>query len=173
MSEYWKHQNLEGNGLQTINQQYARLSRNTKIAYILCLFFPFGLHQFYLKSFVRASLFLSLSMVAVGMYTTSPLISSIFLLTEIILLAVDVFQIDKRVIDFNKNLKMNLSLQINSAAPKDFQGRYHDDSPIDDYLSLKNNEVTAFETKENKTTKNRVYSFAEQEKLLKEMAKKK
>ena len=173
MSEFWKNQNLDGNGLQTINQQYARLKRESTTAYLLCALFPLGAHQFYLKAPARGILFLILSLASAAAFFTSPLISTIIIGAELILLVVDIKNTDRNVVGFNKNLKMNLSLQSNTAAPKNFKGRYHDDTPIDDYLSIKANEITAFETKKNRSGKPRVYSFDEQEKLLKEMNKKK
>ena len=175
MSEYWKNQNLEGNGLQTINQQYSRLKREARTAYFLCTLFPFGAHQFYLKAPGRGILFLGLSISSVIILMFSPVTSIILLVAELLILAIDITKMDMKIVDFNKNLKMNLSLQTNTAPPKDFQGRYQNETPIDDYVSIKNNEVTAFETKKNASEKgkSRVYSFAEQEALLKEMSKRK
>jgi len=169
MSEFWKNQDLNGNGLQTINQQYSRLKRNNKTAYILAIFYPLGTHQFYLKAPKRGLVFLALSIAAGISYGLSPLISGLLLLAQLPLLVVDIITTDKQVIAFNKKLKINLSLQTNTAPPEGFRGRYHDDNPIDDYLSIKENEITAFETQKSATKKPRVFSFDEQEKRLKEM----
>jgi len=176
MSEYWKHQNLDGNGLQTINQQYSRLQKNIRTAYFLCALFPLGVHQFYLKSAGRGTLFLGLSVITIILFaipSISPIFASSLFLAEIALLGIDILKMDDQVIHFNKNLKMRLSLQTNTSPPEDFRGRYRDETPIDDYVSIKNNEITAFETKKNGAGKSRIFSFAEQEKLIKEMHQKK
>ncbi|MDH5258480.1 MAG: TM2 domain-containing protein [Gammaproteobacteria bacterium] len=172
MSEYWKTQDLEGNGLQTINQQYARLRRDIKTAYFLCVLFPFGAHQFYLKRARRGIIFLSLSIATAIIYNISSPIAGVFFLAEIIILIVDIKNMDGEIISFNKNLKMSLSLQGNMAPPKDFKGRYNEETPIDDYVKIKQNEITAFETKKSHSGKSRIYSFAEQEALLKEIGNK-
>ena len=171
MSEFWKNQNLDGNGLQTINQQYSKLKRESKTAYFLCLLFPIGAHQFYLKASARGAIYIALSICIFATLNVSPLVSAALLTIEIILLIVDIKNTDDQVVAFNKKLKMHLSLQSNSAAPKGFKGRYHDDTPIDDYLSIKANEITAFETEKSAIGKPRIYSFDEQEKLLREMNK--
>ena len=173
MSEYWKSQNLEGNGLQTINQQYSRLKLNTQTAYLLCIFFIFGAHQFYLKSPSRGFLFLCLSTAIAIAFLISPLLASLIFLVELIVAIIDIKNMEDKIVKFNKNLKMSLSLQTNAAAPKNFMGRYHEDSPIDDYMQIKSNEITAFETRNKQNSKSRVYSFSEQEALLREMGQKK
>ncbi|MDH3326025.1 MAG: TM2 domain-containing protein [Gammaproteobacteria bacterium] len=173
MSEYWKHQDLAGNGLQTINQQYSRLKRNTSTAFLLCALFPLGAHQFYLKAFNRGILFFFLTTSTIIAFLFSPIIAGLLLLAEIVLLIIDIINMENQIVQFNKNLKMSLSLQSDITPPKDFRGRYTNDTPVDDYINIKNNEITAFETKKNQSGKSRVYSFSEQETLLKEMSNKK
>ncbi len=174
MSEFWKHQNLDGSGLQSINQRYIRLKRKTRTAHLMLALFPLGAHQFYLKKTKRGLLYLALSLVASIVFFISPLAAAFLFLAELVPLFIDAKNTERDVSNFNKKLKMTLSLQSNIAMPKNFKGRYHDDSPIDDYLSIKDKEVTVFETKRNPTSTNsRVFSFDEQEKLLKEMNKEK
>lgn len=174
MSDFWKNQNLDGNGLQTINQQYLRLKQEPKTAYLLSALFPLGVHQFYLRNTKRGALFLSISITAIIAYWLSPIVAAVIFLAEFPLLFLDLKNTEDDVVSLNKALKMRLSLQTGTTAPpKDFRGRYHDDTPIDDYVAIKNNEVTAFETKKGATKKSKIYSFDEQEKLLKEMMKNK
>ena len=173
MSEYWKTQDLEGNGLQTINQQFSRLKRNTKTAYLLSTLFPLGAHQFYLKTPSAAYIFISLTAITIITAFYSITIAAIFFLAELILLIRDIINMDSRVVQFNKQLKMNLSLQSNTAPPPNYRGRYTKETPIEDYMKIKDTEITAFEKKTGSTENTRVYSFAEQEALLKEMSKNK
>ena len=173
MSDYWKTQDLDGDGLQTINQHYSRLRRESKTAYFLCILFPIGAHQFYLKAHKKGYTYLTLTVASLIALAFSSIAALIIFLTEIIMLVIDAIQLEDRVNRYNKNLKMNLSLQTNTAPAKDYRGRYTDDSPVEDYEKIKSNEITAFETKKNNDNKSKVYSFAEQEKLLREMSKEK
>jgi len=169
MSEYWKTQDLDGDGLQTINQYYSRLKRESKTAYFLCTLFPIGAHQFYLKAHKKGYAYLALTIVSLIALTFSNIVALIIFLIEIVILTIDTIQLEDKVNRYNKNLKMNLSLQTNNAPAKDYRGRYTDDSPVEDYEKIKSNEITAFETKKNNDNKSKIYSFAEQERMLREM----
>jgi len=174
MSDYWKYQDLQGDGLQTINQQYSRLKLDAGRAYLYCLLFPIGAHQFYLRQSNRVLLYIFLSTSALTCYFLIPLVMWLLVLIEIVILVFDIKNIETLVANHNKQLKMNLSLQSDAAPPQDYKGRYtEEEAPIDDYLEIKNKEITAFEKKKDPVKKSRVYSFSEQEKMLKQMKKKK
>ncbi len=153
MKKTWQLQNLEGNGLQSINLAYAAKRKNTRMAYTWATLFPLGAHQFYLGNTKRAATYILLSILLVIFITTSTFVSAIIAFVEIILLTGDVLGMEDRVNRFNKDLKLTLSLQQQNPVPPDFKGRYSDeDATPTDHRGQK------------------ILSFAEQEALLKEMA---
>lgn len=164
MSETWKNQEFEGSGLQSINVLYNQKRKKTSTAYLLTTLFPIGCHQLYLGRYKFSLIYLTLSAACVLTWAEKTSLFSFFLLVMIALLIYDITQMEKRVNNYNKQLKMMLSLQHNNQPPKDFHGRYTDENPLEDYLAVKNNE---------KPANNKILSFAEQEKLLKEFHQKK
>ncbi len=177
MSEAWKQLDLEGGGLQSVNLQMNRLKRRPTTAYLLWLFFPLGLHRFYLKSpaigllylaMAAATLFISASVGAVGLW---------LLLPSLALALYDLHWINGRIIALNKALKVALYMQKEHAPPADFQGRYVDDNEtlIEQYSQEKERE-RAGHPQTGKTagaSHGRVPSFAEQEAMLKALQEKK
>lgn len=155
MKKTWQEHDLQSDGLQSINLAYTAQRKDVKKAYLLACLFPFGAHQFYLKQNKKAGIFLLLTVLLMALAGVAPFISALIGFAEVILLTKDIINMETSVAEFNKQLKLALSLQQNQAVPDNFKGRYTDD-----------------DSKEQ-NTQQKILSFAEQEALLREMARKK
>ncbi len=174
MSEAWKHLDLHGGGLQTLNLLMTRYQRRRGRAYLLWLAFPLGLHRFYLRS-PLAWLYPGLSLVATaatlglgpawGLGTALPLLG---------LALYDLLTLEAQVNAFNKALRMQLYLGQGAAPPPGYRGRYGgEEQVLQDYLQEKERERAGHQPVEPLDAKTeegkKVFSFAEQEALLKAM----
>lgn len=158
MKKTWQEHDLEGQGLQSINLAFATKRKTVKTAYLLATLFPLGLHQFYLGNYRRASIYIMLTVLLFALVNYLPFLSALLAFSEVVLLTKDIISMETAVANFNKQLKMQLALQEQQGAPKDFKGRYSDEG----------------QSAENeKNSSDRILSFAEQERLLKEMNLKK
>jgi len=164
MSETWKNQEFEGSGLQSINVLYNAQRKNTSTGYFLAALFPLGAHQFYLNNTKIALLYIALSLICLMVFLFLTAITIPVIIVTFALVAFDLTQMEKRVNAFNKNLKMNLSMQHSNKPPENYQGHYTDETPLADYIAVKNDE---------KPKSNKILSFNEQERLLKEMQQQK
>lgn len=173
----WQSIDLEGGGLQTVNQRLSTTLRRRPLAYLLWLAFPLGGHRWYLHSPRGASAYLALSLATVvlwwlgtGLWTALPAgAAAIFAL-------VDLFWIERRLVALNKELRMRLYLGAGAEAPAGYRGRYTEEDLIDDYVKEKEGEragVQPVQGAGQRKEGNRTPSFAEQEAMLRELAKRK
>lgn len=178
MSEGWKKIDLEGGGLQTLQFHYLQAQRKLGTAYGLWLLFPLGLHRAYLKApaFWAYPLF-TLAILA-PLYFHFTLVGAALAGGLIAAALYDLFRLPAMVSDFNKNLKKTLWLSKRvPAPPKDYQGRYTDhNDELRQYIEDKESEKAghppaAAENPSRYGRGKRAPSFAEQERLLAELAK--
>ncbi|OOG23581.1 hypothetical protein B1C78_10645 [Thioalkalivibrio denitrificans] len=176
MSQAWKKLDLEGAGLQRLNVLLAREMKRRSAAYALLALFPLGLHRFYLAEPVGGLSYLGLSLLAgVLALTLGPVWLLVGLVPALLLAAVDLVWIDRRVTDCNKALRMRLFLQPGTHPPKGYQGRYpDDDTGLDDDVRLKESERAGPPPAgSGAADAGRVPSFNEQEAMLRELARRK
>lgn len=181
MSEAWKKLDLGGEGLQSINAKIANRQKRTLTAYILSIGFPLGLHMLYAGQPPRALFHWALTLAVIVVYFTAPLWAVLIpAALSVALLAVDLFQMEDLLVRFNKNMRIQLMLQKSATnkPPKNYKGRYTDETDLDEYMNVKEQErgghvpVDMNELhKEEYGNKPHVPSFNEQERMLKEMIK--
>jgi hypothetical protein len=158
MREAWKDLQLGDGGLQSVNLRLARLLKKRRTAWLLACAFPLGLHHDYLADPLGAW---SLRVVALlgagalwhGRFTAAIALGAVLLAWAL----VDVQWIEPRLVKMNRQLRMQVYLGPGGGAPAGFRGHYTDDEPAPNGVA-------------NDT--GRVPSFAEQERLLRELARK-
>lgn len=175
MSNAWKDKNfdLTGDGLQSANLKLIQMLKKRPVAYKWLILFPTGMHRTYLNSPQGAWAFRLLSLGILICFGLG------YMLPAWILLAVqtgfalyDIRWIETNVASLNKAMRMSVYLKPGNAAPKSFKGRYTDDG-LDDYISSKEQERgghTPIQPAAS-TSASRIPSFAEQEAMLRELAK--
>ncbi len=180
MREAWRELDLQGGGLQTVNLLMTRHQRRRGRAYLAWLGFPLGLHRFYLQM-PLAWLYPLLSLTAlVAWWQAGPLGGGLIALGLTGFAGYDLFTLERRVTEFNKRLRMALYLRQDAAPPPGYRGRYVDDDSetiLSGYLQQKEGEKAGHQegAGQQGTTPagQKVFSFAEQEALLKEMNRRK
>jgi len=158
MSDTWKQMDLEGGGLQSASLRLARVLRHRRRAYALWIAFPLGLHRDYLAA--RKSAWgwrlatLATAMIAVW---SDPRVAAVAAAVMLAFAVYDLFWIDRRVTALNKALRKDVYLsQTAPGAPSGFRGRFTDEP--------------APPAANQDTDRPRAPSFAEQERLLREIA---
>ena len=157
MSDTWKEHDLGGGGLQQPIQHLARSLRRRRTAYLLLLLFPIGAHRFYLKQPLGGALLLGLTggtllALNAGHHDAAwPLFGIQFAVALF-----DLFRMEARLTRLNKALRIQATLRATPGAPTGFRGHYTDEPDAE----------RASET-------GRALSFAEQERLLAELERKK
>ncbi|MGA7799977.1 MAG: TM2 domain-containing protein [Gammaproteobacteria bacterium] len=181
MSDTWKKFDLEGAGLQSLNLHLARTLRKPRVAYLLWLLFPVGAHRAYLHErwgnlayVVLTALTLSLGIALESAYWLIPAVA------EGVFALFDLLWIDRRVVAINKQLRMSLYLGTKATPPSGYRGRYTDEEPeslLQEYVRTKEREKGGHQAAgggrrdtESGTGK-RIPSFADQERMLRELAK--
>lgn len=175
MSKAWKRIDLEGQGLQSANIQLAGLLKRRARAYWLLLPFPLGLHRAYLEDSRGAWIYRLASLGALALlFFGRPLPAALVAALLAAFALYDLRWIEDRVARINKALRMQVYLHQGQGAPRGFKGHYTD-AGIEDYLKLKEQERAGHRAPaaEQPEPGSRVPSFAEQERLLKELAKSK
>lgn len=175
MSRAWQKFDFEGGGLQSANLALVRALKKRYLAYILWVFFPVGAHAAYLRAPRRALAYVLLSLLVVAAWAWLPIAAFWVLLGGLCVLALyDLRWIDRRLIALNKEIRMHIYLGQTRGAPRDFKGHYTDENDLKDYTRLKEQE-RAGHTRPTDTARPtaRAASFAQQEALLRELAKKK
>lgn len=155
MTAKWRELDLEGGGLQAANLRLARALRRRNIAWSLLLVFPLGVHRWYLGEQRSAILFPLLAAAAAGcalMGWTMAALTTLLALGA--LLIHDILTLEQRIAGANKRLRMAHYLGQGAAAPPGYQGRFSADPATPDAI-----------------TPRRVPTFAEQEALLREIAR--
>lgn len=155
MSAKWRELDFEGGGLQAANLRLARTLRRRNIAWGLLLVFPLGAHRWYLGERLSAPLFPLLTAAAATFalmgWTTAALLK---LLALGALLAYDILTLERRITAANKRLRMAVYLGQGATAPQGYQGRFGEETTTPDSAAPR-----------------RVPTFAEQEALLREIAR--
>ncbi|MHB1951382.1 MAG: TM2 domain-containing protein [Acidiferrobacteraceae bacterium] len=176
MAKAWKKWDLGGGGLQSANLALARHRKRPLIAYLLWLLFPLGGHAWYLAAPVRGAVFLGFGLLALASVIAGHAEIGLFIIAAEFLYAIrDLFWVDRRLVELDKQLRLALSLRPGSGAPPAFAGRYTDDG-LDTYLAEKSSERAGHlppgaASHHSSSGNNRVPSFAEQEALLREHAR--
>ncbi|MEW5791310.1 MAG: TM2 domain-containing protein [Pseudomonadota bacterium] len=181
MTKTWKKMDLEGGGLQSLQLRLLRAQRKPAVAYALWLLFPLGLHRWYLKE-PWFWLYPAASAAALGLFAAGwPLPGAVLLGAMAAAALYDLSRIADRISQLNKELRKTLWLSKSAPpAPPGYQGRYADyDQGLHDYVSTKEREqaghVPVNQGKEPDKTRygagKRAPSFAEQERMLAELAR--
>jgi hypothetical protein len=150
VSEAWRGLDLGGGGLQAANIRLARTLKRRSRAYGLLAAFPLGLHRSYLDDSRGAWLYRGTTALAVIGALVDWRFASVVAVFLAAALVHDIFWIERRVVALNKAIRTKVYLSQAPGAPEGFAGRYTDDSEL--------------------ARAARVPSFAEQERLLRELA---
>lgn len=181
MSKAWEKIDLEGAGLQAVNQQLVRRLKRRRSAYLLWLLFPLGAHRVYLESRPGSLVYAALTAFALVAWI-APVDWRWALLPVTAALGFalyDLFWIDRRVVEINKQLRMAAYLGGGAAPPAGYRGRYTDDdaarSGLDEYVREKEQERGGHQPVDGRAAGpgKKAPSFAEQEAMLRELAKRK
>ncbi|WP_019625684.1 hypothetical protein [Thioalkalivibrio sp. ALJT] len=181
MSKAWKELDLEGGGLQAINARLAQEMRTRPAAYAAWILFPLGLHRFYLREPRGGAGFLLLTATTLGLALLAPAAWWLAPLGITLLWAgVDLWWIDRRVTDYNKELRKQVFLRRGHKPPQDYRGRYTSDEDarreLQEYQRIKETEKAghpgpagADDRDRDVGGRRRMPSFNEQEAMLRQM----
>ena len=173
MPDAWKHLNLQGQGLQSLNLRLIQQLRRPRRAYALMLPFPLGLHRAYLGD-TRGAWAWRLGCLAAAalLLWTRPWGLLVLPLLVIALLA-DALRIERRCAAYNRALRRRMYFSPQTEPPKGFRGRFGDDATdeLQNYLTQKGGESAVPHVPVTRATGSRAPSFNEQEALLKELAR--
>jgi len=151
VSEAWRGLDLRGGGLQAANIRLAQALKRRSRAYGLLAAFPLGLHRAYLDDPRGAWAYRVVAAIAV----VALIVDWRLAIPVVALLAAalvhDLFWIERRVVALNKAIRVKVYLSQGPGAPADFRGHYTDDDAP--------------------ARTPRAPSFAEQERLLRELAR--
>ena len=173
MPDAWKHLNLQGQGLQSLNLRLTRQLRRPRRAYALMLLFPLGLHRAYLGDARGAWAWRLGCLTAAALPLWTRPWGFLVLLPLTIALLADALRIEQRCAAYNRALRRRMYFSPGTEPPKDFRGRQLDDAgdQLQDYLAQKRGESPSPHTPVRRSTGSRPLSFNEQEALLKELAR--
>jgi hypothetical protein len=172
MAKAWKVLDLEGGGLQAANLILARRLKKERWAYFLWLFFPLGAHCLYLEAPRRAALYWVLTLLPLAAaYFTSATIAAVLTLPVLAFALYDLRWIDRRRVELNKQIRMQVYLHQSGGPPAGFRGRYTDDADLTGYLKEKEQERGGHQPVSTRApgASKRAPSFAEQEAMLRKM----
>ncbi len=175
MSEAWKNLDLEGEGLQSANLKLVQKMKKRKQAYILLAFFPSGLHRDYLENPLGGWLYRIATVACIATLATDHHWAAWTILGLMSAAALyDIRWVEDTVAAINKALRIQAyKAKSGAPAPKNFRGRYTDEG-LDDYLEVKAQERGGHippGTDPALNSRSRAPSFAEQEAMLKAIAK--
>lgn len=175
MSEAWKQLDLEGGGLQSANLRLAALLRKRGTAFALLALFPLGLHRDYLHDRRGAWIYRGATLLSGGVWLAGHPLSGLVVMAIAAVCAVcDAFRMENAVARVNKQLRMRVYLGQTAGTPRGFKGRYTDsnDSAPGDAPPARERRDGADGAQSAATHGDnpRVRSFAQQEKMLREMA---
>ncbi|MGK9450362.1 TM2 domain-containing protein [Acidithiobacillus caldus] len=187
MPEAWEKLDLHGAGLQSLQIRLKKLQKKPLWTYLSWLGFPLGLHRFYLHR-RRAWIFPAASIAVLAL----TLLASWYLaaLAAVVLAALalhDLRHLSAWLGDYNKEMRKQAWFAQNApAAPQNYRGRADtvEDAPdyrteLEGYRRIKESERGGHPAGDTKPERKgfgpgqRRLSFAEQEKLLAELSKKK
>lgn len=175
MSEAWKQLDLEGGGLQSANLRLAALLRKRGTAFALLALFPLGLHRDYLHDRRGAWIYRGATLLSGGVWLAGHPLSGLVVMAIAAVCAVrDAFRMENAVARVNKQLRMRVYLGQTAGTPRGFKGHYTDsnDSAPGDAPPARERRDGADGAQSAATHGDnpRVRSFAQQEKMLREMA---
>ena len=188
MNEAWKNLDLEGEGLQSLSLRLSQQLKQRKKAYRLLVPFPLGLHRAYLDDPRGAWAYRLAFVLAVTAWMLHrPYIGLAVILLMTGFAVSDIRWIEDRIAKLNKAMRMAAWKNRPATVPTGFRGRYTDDSPeesgqteatstLDDWIRLKETERGGHVQPGRDPAYNsrtRAPSIAQQEALLRELAKKK
>ena len=156
MSENWKDFDFQGGGLQSANLRLAQVLKRRRIAYGLVALFPLGLHRDYLEDRRGAWFYRIVAAAVVGcVLAGQPLLAAGLLAALAASALYDLVRIEDRLTRINKQLRMQVYMSQTEGAPPGYTGRLTD----------------APQQPQPGGGEPRSPSFAEQERLLRELAK--
>lgn len=150
---------LEGGGLQSTSLRLARVLRHRRRAYALWLAFPLGLHRDYLAARKSAWAWRLATLVTAATIAvwSDPRVAAAAAAVMLAFAVYDLFWIDRRVTALNKALRKDVYLSKTApGAPSGFRGRFTDEP--------------APPAADQDAVRPRILSFAEQERVLREIA---
>ena len=155
MTAKWRELDLQGGGLQAANLRLAQALRRRNVVWSLLLIFPLGAHRWYLGERRSAALFPLLSAAAAACALQGWMAATVSVLLALgALLAYDLLTLEQRIVAANKRLRMAAYLGQGAAAPPGYRGRQVTDPDTPDAAAPR-----------------RVPTLAEQETLLREIAR--
>ncbi len=177
MSDAWKNLDLQGEGLQSANLKLVQKMKKRKQAYSFLILFPLGLHRDYLNNPAGAWLYRTATVLCVlGLVFGYHIVAYVLLASMTVFALYDIRWIEDTVAAINKQLRIQSYKSKNTPTmPENFRGRYPDQG-LEDYLQVKERERgghVAPGTDPALNSRSRAPSFAEQEAMLKELAKSK
>jgi len=186
MSTGWQKLDLEGGGLQAMNARLTARMRSRAWAYAAWVLFPLGLHRWYLAEPRGASAFAGLTAITVATAWLAPAAWWLVPLAALLgFAAFDLYWIDRRVVTYNKELRMKLFLRKGRKPPTDYRGRYTETTDAEqahrdlaDYQALKETERAGHTPSRSTASpapapgRSRVPSFNDQEAMLRHLRKK-
>jgi hypothetical protein len=159
MRNAWKNMDLGGGGLHSANLRLATLLKKRRTAWLLLCAFPLGLHHDYLADPRGAWSLRIVTLLAAGALWYGIFAAAIALVAVLLAwVLVDTQWIERQLVKVNRQLRMQVYLGPGGGAPAGFRGHYTDDEPAPDKPARHIG---------------RAPSFAEQERLLRELARKK
>lgn len=181
MGKAWEKIDLEGGGLQAVNQQLVRRLKRRTTAYALWLGFPVGAHRLYLDSRPGSLAYTALTALAVIAWIApvDPLWVWLPLAGEAGFAVFDLFWIERRIVALNKQIRMAAYLGGGAAPPPEYRGRYTEEAAanpeLDEYVHAKEQERGGHQpvNEVKEPSRKKAPSFAEQEAMLRELAKRK
>lgn len=177
MPDAWKHLNLEGHGLQSLNLRLARELRKPARAYELLALFPLGLHRAYLGDRRGAWAWRLGCLLTLALLLWARPWGLAALVVLALALTADALRIGDRCAAYNRALRRRAYFSPGAEPPKGYRGRYsdHDADEIADemqrYLEEKNKESPSPHTAVVRAPGSRAPSFNEQEALLRKLAR--
>lgn len=167
----WQNLDLTGGGLQAANIRLAQRLRKPIIAYALWILFPVGAHCAYLAAPKRSVLYTALSGLSAVLYLTTPAwYSGIPIIGAGLLALYDLRWIGNRLVEINKQIRMQVYLGQTAGAPEHFKGHYTDEAESDAYIREKKTERPGHGD-DAAESRRRAPSLAEQEATLRKLAK--
>lgn len=175
MGTRWRELDLDGGGLQSASARLARILRRRPVAYALLALFPLGAHRFYLADVRGGVAYTVATLAAIGTALAGyPLAALAIAGCEALAAVADGMRTEGLLAALNKRLRMEVHFSQGAGAPPGFRGHYTDDT-LDEYLRAKDAEVPghARPAAGPPASGRRTPSFAEQEQLLREIARRK
>ncbi len=176
MTRAWQKLDLEGGGLQSANLRLVRRLKHRKVAYLMWFLFPLGGHRIYLDDLPRALQYATLTATALILrFSLSWGWALVPAATGAAWALYDLAWIDRRVTALNKRIRVAEYLHAGTAPPTGFSGHYTDGDPPGTAAGPEapHNGSGPPDSETLPHGGGRVPSFAEQERLLRELARRK